>query len=191
MPLLQVRMARVVAWLALQLVLQLPQNWASVWKLGCPVREPSQLASTPQASPVEVGPTEPWQTMAPLTQASVPAEQAEVEPGGAGGGTLHGPIALAGGMLVATVKSIWPSQLSSMPLQVSTPGSMLPWQTMLPPAPQTVVPSVQGKMLLVPQATPTLVGLSSMTPSQSSSRLLQSSGSWPGTFTLAPVHWTC
>ena len=71
------------------------------------------------------------------------------------------------------VVSIMPSQSSSSPLQVSGRDRSAPTQTSAPFW-HCSVPNEQGKMLLMPQALPTSVGLSSTTPSQSSSLPLQS-----------------
>src|SRR5262245_38081689 len=103
-------------------------------------------------------------------QAKVPATHGCVAPDGFGFGTMQGPTASAGGR--APVLSMFPSQSSSWPLQVSGFGSTAPTQTSVPFW-HTLAPNEQGKMLLTPQLPPTSVGLSSTTPSQSSSFPLQ------------------
>ncbi len=118
----------------------------------------------------------PWQALAP-------ALHADTAPGGGGIGALQGPTLSAGGRPPA--ESMTPSQSSSCPLQVSTPGLTAPRQTRAPPW-HWKTPKVQGKLLLAPQDPPTLVGLSSTTPSQSSSFPLQVSCCRLGTSTAAP-----
>src|SRR5690349_7679211 len=98
--------------------------------------------------------------------------QGDVEPMGGGGGTLQGPTESAGGLPFAL--SIIPSQSLSSPSQVSTFGSIWPTQTSVPFW-HCCAPYAHGKTLLMPQDFPASVGLSSTTPSQSSSLLLHSS----------------
>src|SRR5262245_12905540 len=78
-----------------------------------------------------------------------------------------------------------------MPLHVSILGLTAPTQTLAPPW-HWKEPNEQGKVLLVPHAAPTSVGLSSTTPLQLSSLLLQSSGcgfTAPTQVSTPPRHW--
>ena len=89
----------------------------------------------------------------------------------------HAPVLLPQEPMVGTPSSVAPSQSSSRPSQVSGPGLVPPVQTSAPPM-QVRVPGEHSPML-EPQAPPPPGLPSSVVPSQSLSRVSQSSADGP------------
>ena len=167
-----------------------PTHWSVPWMHCFVPIEHGPIPPAPQVSPTPgtcsstvasqslsmasqtsgVGPVPPVHMSMPITHWVAPGSQAPVPvPHGCASST--------------TLSSMMPLQSSSMPLHRSGDGPTSPahWR---PPFTQTVMPFMHAPVSLAPQAAPTPVGVLSITPLQSSSRPLQSSGEGP----VWPVH---